>query len=128
MSMREHKYRYWYGGKMIEVGQIEFFTDGQITVNGELVGGELLEWTGFLDKNGVEIYEGDIVASSWIEKSGKKLNNFSVVEWGDEISDDWGNMVVGYNKDFENKEIIGNIYENPELLTGNIKDEEACTP
>jgi len=59
--MRQHKYRYWYSGKMEEVGQIDFFENGTYRVNDELVGGVLMEFTGLKDKNGVEIYEHDVI-------------------------------------------------------------------
>jgi len=37
--MREIKFRAWYGGKMVEVGQVDFFTDDTFHINGEIVGG-----------------------------------------------------------------------------------------
>jgi hypothetical protein len=36
---RQHKYQYWYSGKMLDIGQIEFFTDGSYRVNDELIRG-----------------------------------------------------------------------------------------
>lgn len=70
---------------------------------------ELMQWTGLKDKNGVEIYEGDIV--KWSNKTYK-------VVWYEKIA----GFVMEYNgierPDIEFEcEIIGNIYENPELLT-----------
>ena len=37
--MREIKCSAWYGGKMVEVGQVDFFTDDAFHINGEIVGG-----------------------------------------------------------------------------------------
>lgn len=75
-------------------------------------GYELMQYTGLKDKNGKGIYEGDIVKASY-------RNTPQVVEW---IAKYAGFSIGGamperpVNSDFTDWEIIGNIYENPELL------------
>jgi len=70
---------------------------------------EIMQYTGLKDKNGKEIYEGDIV--NWhIEKE------LLVVAWS--ITCFVMENIEGYAYGFNNgnfKEVIGNIYENPEL-------------
>jgi hypothetical protein len=80
------------------------------------------QFTGLLDKNGKEIYEGDILLS---ELSGRP----SLVEWSDG-SGEWLGEPVGFMLVMRQGEahveldhgwavggeIIGNIHENPELL------------
>ena len=61
--MREIKFRAVYSNGIIPVGKLEFFTDGSIHIN-ELLPHHhyaLMQYTGLKDKNGKEIYEGDIV-------------------------------------------------------------------
>lgn len=72
---------------------------------------DIMQYTGLLDKNGSEIYEGDIVKCA--DEIGIVLYfgaNFQV-NW-DPVST-YATYLFLCAKD---SEIIGNIYENPELL------------
>jgi len=77
------------------------------------------QYTGLKDKNGVEIYEGDIAQA--------QSHNF-VIEYGDVLSeggythpgflarDPDGDQFEDYHFTWDEFEVIGNIHENPELL------------
>ena len=87
-------------------------------------GYELMQFTGLTDKNGKEIYEGDIL--NWTGKRSKDTSEFAY-----RYIITFENGIFGYrlgnaqvNKieplqgliELETYEVIGNIYENPELL------------
>ena len=73
---------------------------------------ELQQYTGLKDKNGKEIYEGDIIEHTHWRFAVPDITPVSrTTYWNEEITDDWMSMS---DVDWV---IIGNIYENPELLT-----------
>ena len=79
----------------------------------------LMQCTGLKDKNGKLIYEGDIVTYEWLTPLGKVWRNDGkyIVEWLDGFC--LLSNIARYDIEHgtkRNVEIIGNIYENPELL------------
>lgn len=74
----------------------------------------LMQSTGLKDKNGVEIYQDDVVNMCWSDEIGESH---------------WGKITIKNPFDYcieearylihaDELEVIGNIYENPELLEG----------
>ncbi|MDO4605237.1 MAG: YopX family protein [Helcococcus sp.] len=77
---------------------------------------ELMQSTGLKDKNGKEIFEGDIVE---VSKGFTKIICYSVNEGNWKLRPANKQGACSYFSNYENTaewEIIGNIYENPELL------------
>lgn len=81
----------------------------------------LMQYTGLKDKNGKEIYEGDVVKVHTSENEYTKqpdaYDEYGVVQFGRlrlEIEDKKHGRFIGWKDDIE---VIGNIHENPELLS-----------
>ena len=125
MKNREIKFRAWDGEEMHDV--IEYSAENcrvplrRFPFSESIVPEEVMQYTGLKDKEGKEIYEGDIL------QTGKEKQ---VIEFSSEIyvpssdqsyyaSYHWGYRLYSKNYIVFNPEqckIIGNIYENPELL------------
>jgi len=101
--MRTIKFRYWDGDVMF----IPLKIMNPVTVP-DCEDGILMQFTGLLDKNGKEIYEGDIVKSEGVDKVFIE-NVPDLLKLGHLLGE---HIFVP-----DTVEIIGNIYENPELLT-----------
>lgn len=80
------------------------------------------QYTGMVDKNGTKIFEGDICNFS----SRSDIDNYGVVVYDadeTEFGIDYGSTYLGLGKHYHsrNVEVIGNIYDNPNLIRGEIK-------
>jgi hypothetical protein len=114
--MREIKFRMWDAEEqqMISGDTLAFEEYAPIT---DLLTQEgIMQYTGLKDKNGKEIYEGDILYDSV-----KSIEAYSEVKWELEMGrfEAWGrNLWVRCGR----TEVIGNIHENadqfPHLLEG----------
>ena len=79
----------------------------------------LTQFTGLKDSKFVEIYEGDILKS--VDEIKHGINNICLVKYKDSGFWAWAPELNDFNGDLDSwinydTEVIGNIYENPELL------------
>lgn len=108
--MREIKFRVWDKTKQNWVK----YTDAEL---GSTIRGvndnryELMQFTGLKDKNGKEIYEGDIVQ---VEGAIPAEIYWKYEAWQLRNGDKTGGMLGNWEP--EQIEVIGNIYENQDLL------------
>ena len=123
--MRDIKFRIWdtENKLMLKVQELDFeptFYGGRIAIRPDQYNDYfdtedmiLMQYTGLHDKNGKEIYEGDIV---------RKFNGIIgkvIYEHSEFIIDVTNNKKLDYGRLdlIENFiEVIGNIYDNPDLL------------
>lgn len=107
-------------GQVITVEQESVFDTPDYVFNDDLI---IMQSTGLFDKNGVEIYEGDVLKTSDGELA-KVAWNKELACWEakflSKIIDLSGVADVKSNR--SDCEIVGNIYENPEFLEGDWDD------
>lgn len=86
---------------------------------------EIMQYTGLKDKNGKEIYEGDIIQHEDITKGlvrySEKYAQYVLVNTGS-VKDEF-EPLGDYN--MEVFEIIGNEFDNPDLLEKGAEDEQS---
>ena len=107
--MRKIKFRFWERGKM-DYDPCDGY--GSPTPINDLLDREgVMQFTGLLDKNGKEIYEGDIVRNTWSDIY-KSNDIVEVVKW----NNGYHFQHSGAHTINQQIKVIGNIHEHPELI------------
>ena len=119
------KFRAWFDSEMYDKPVVydgEFYLDWREFENGETYNGAvLMQSTGLKDKNGSEIFEGDIVkykagCNTFTEEVAydKNFAGFGVRDANANIIFTFGELAEDI--DLHSLEVVGNIWEDPELL------------
>lgn len=119
--MREIKFRAWTGENMISPDYINrdgfaYYKENSIPSKVNII----MQFTGLQDQNGVDIYENDIVIRNENACDGTYISKYKVGYEKNyfclEILQSHIFKKGAIIKNMEQCEVIGNIYENPELL------------
>lgn len=128
--MRKYKFRVWdkktslmYSNDVViySLDMNNLFSYKYPELNKRVV---IMQWTGLTDKNGTDIYGGDIVKFGTKSIGYNSDNDYRILQiaWSDKLGawvfDDgdrdfyrtWNAYI------YSDREVIGNIHENPELL------------
>lgn len=129
--MREIKFRAWHRieKRMFDCQSLFFSVESRLIGVGEHARGkvwavgeevEVIESTGLTDKNGKNFWDGDVIQFSDSDGRKSQVSKVSIIlptGLDLEYADGWHYDYLKISRQWEYVEVIGNIYEHPDLLS-----------
>ena len=128
--MRDIKFRVWDGEKIVSISRalfndsvcVQHNRDDGFDIEPTFDSVVLMQFTGIADRNGVDIYEGDLIKNQHGRTAEVAWNKF-IASFDSEFVSDDGSAPPHQDKShgFHNAswryevEVIGNIYESPDI-------------
>ena len=106
----------WHIGLLTKSGNGWYISNSAgIPLDYEVIPSTVGQFTGLTDKNGNKIFEGDIVQGAW-ETSFAVYYDSDYLQFRAKVKDNY-TREIDYYGNSNYIEIIGNIHDNPELLS-----------
>ena len=114
--MRDIKFKLWHNNRMygpLDIYEVALFGPSGVGSHGNTEG-TWLQYIGLKDKKGKEMYEGDVLFNPSLSEGEQYRFIKAEMEY---MESEWRNVIGwGIPLDTSEYEVVGNIFENPDLI------------